>query len=70
MVWYPASGIVIQDNAFDNDNPPAGGDTSETEHLHYRGEWGLLRSQGVQHISILWNLFFDNCAAIRAVGLP
>ncbi len=45
IVWYPASGIVIQDNAFDNDNPPAGGETSETEHLHYRPEWGLLRSQ-------------------------
>ena len=24
LVWSPASGITIQENAFDNNNPPAG----------------------------------------------
>src|SRR6185437_8207395 len=29
IVYHPASGIVIQDNAFDNNNPPAGGASSQ-----------------------------------------
>jgi hypothetical protein len=70
IVWYPASGIVIQDNAFDNDNPPAGGDSSKPNIYITGVNGGFSAANGVQHISILWNLFFNNCAAIRAVAYP
>ena len=70
IVWYPASGIVIQDNAFDNDSPPAGGDTSKPNIYITGVNGGFSAANGVQHISILWNLFFNNCAAIRAVAYP
>src|ERR1700722_4199555 len=70
IVWYPASGIVIQNNAFDNDNPPAGGDTSKPNIYITGMNGGFSAANGVQHISILWNLFFNNCAAIRAVAYP
>src|ERR1700733_2472446 len=70
IVWYPASGIVIQDNAFDNDNPPAGGNSSKPN-IYITGQnGGFSAATGVQHISILWNTFFNNCAAIRAVAYP
>jgi hypothetical protein len=70
IVWYPASGIVIQENAFDNDNPPAGGESSKPN-IYITGQNGdFSAAYGVQHISILWNTFFDNCAAIRAVAYP
>jgi hypothetical protein len=70
IVWYPASGIVIQNNAFDNDNPPAGGESSKPNIYITGVNGGFSAANGVQHISILWNLFFNNCAAIRAVAYP
>jgi hypothetical protein len=70
IVWWPASGIVIQDNAFDSNNPPAGGETSKPG-IYLTGQnGGFSAATGVQHISILWNTFFNNCAAIRAVAYP
>jgi hypothetical protein len=70
LVYYPASGIIIQQNAFDNNNPPAGGASSEAS-IYLTGQnAGFSATTGVQYISILWNTFFDNCAAIRAFVWP
>ena len=66
----PSSGIVIQDNAFDNDNPPAGGASSEPNIWLDGQNSAFTAANGVQHISVQWNTFFNNCAAIRAVRLP
>jgi hypothetical protein len=70
MVYHPASGIVIEDNAFDNNNPPQGGGSSKANIWLDGQNSGFSAATGVQHISILWNTFFDNCAAIRAVAWP
>src|SRR5271156_6589564 len=70
LVYFPASGITIQENAFDNNNPPAGGYSSESN-IYLTGEnGGFSASTGVQNISITWNTFFNNCAAIRAYVWP
>jgi hypothetical protein len=68
LVYNPASGITIQENAFDNNNPPAGGNSSEANIFLTGENWDLTAATGVSHISILWNTFFSNCAAIRADG--
>jgi Chitobiase/beta-hexosaminidase C-terminal domain/Bacterial Ig-like domain (group 2) len=70
LVYYPASGIMIQENAFDNNNPPPGGASSEANIFLTGLNQDFSAANGVQNISILWNLFFDNCAAIRAVAWP
>jgi len=70
LVYYPASGITIQENAFDNNNPPPGGATSEANVFLTGLNEDFSPANGVQNISIVWNLFFDNCAAIRAVAWP
>ncbi len=44
LVYDPASGIVIQDNAFDNDNPPAGGASFRTKYMARRKKCSLYRS--------------------------
>jgi hypothetical protein len=68
LVYYPASGITIQENAFDNNNPPDGGNSSESN-IYLTGQnWNLSAATGVSHITIVWNTFFNNCAAIRADG--
>jgi hypothetical protein len=70
LVWSPASGITIQENAFDNNNPPAGGASSEANIYLNGSNTGFTPDSGVENISILWNTFFDNCAAIRSVAFP
>ena len=70
IVYDPASGIVIQENAFDNNNPPAGGASSQPNIWIDGKNAGFTASTGVQHISVLWNTFFNNCAAIRASAYP
>jgi hypothetical protein len=70
LVYDPASGIVIQDNAFDNDNPPAGGASSEPNIWIDGTNAGFTAASGVQHITVVWNTFFNNCAAIRASAYP
>jgi Chitobiase/beta-hexosaminidase C-terminal domain/Bacterial Ig-like domain (group 2) len=70
LVYYPASGITIQQNAFDNNDPPAGGGGSQAN-IYLGGQnSGFTAATGVQHISVVWNTFFNNCAAIRAVAYP
>jgi hypothetical protein len=70
LLWSPASGITIRENAFDHNNPPAGGASSEAN-IYLNGyNTGFTPDSGVENISILWNTFFDNCAAIRAVAFP
>ena len=70
LVYDPASGIIIQQDAFDNNNPPAGGNSSQAN-IYLDGQnAGFTAATGVQHISIVWNTFFNNCAAIRAVAYP
>jgi hypothetical protein len=70
LVYDPASGIVIQNNAFDNDNPPAGGASSEPNIWIDGTNAGFSAATGVQHITVVWNTFFNNCAAIRASAYP
>jgi Fn3 associated/Bacterial Ig-like domain (group 2) len=70
LVYDPASGIVIQDNAFDNNNPPAGGASSEPNIWIDGTNAGFSAATGVQHITVVWNTFFNNCAAIRASAYP
>jgi Fn3 associated len=70
LVYDPASGIVIQENAFDNDNPPAGGASSEPNIWIDGRNAGFTAATGVQHIAVVWNTFFNNCAAIRASAYP
>ena len=70
LVYYPASGITIQQNAFDNNNPPALSNSSQAN-IYLDGQnAGFTAATGVQHITIVWNTFFDNCAAIRSVAYP
>jgi len=70
LVYYPASGITIQQNAFDNNDPPAGGSSSQAN-IYLDGQnSGFSAATGVQHISVVWNTFFNNCAAIRSVAYP
>jgi hypothetical protein len=70
LVYDPASGIVIQNNAFDNNNPPAGGASSEPNIWIDGTNAGFTPATGVQHIAVLWNTFFNNCAAIRGSAYP
>jgi hypothetical protein len=70
LVYDPASGIVIQNNAFDSNNPPAGGASSEPNIWIDGTNAGFTPATGVQHIAVLWNTFFNNCAAIRASAYP
>ena len=70
LVYDPASGIVIQNNAFDNNNPPAGGASSEPNIWIDGTNAGFTAATGVQHITVVWNTFFNNCAAIRASAYP
>jgi Chitobiase/beta-hexosaminidase C-terminal domain/Bacterial Ig-like domain (group 2) len=70
LVYYPASGITIQQNLFDNNNPPAGGSSSQAN-IYLDGQnAGFTAATGVQHISIVWNTFLNNCAVIRSVAYP
>ncbi len=70
LVYYPASGITIQQNAFDNNNPPALSNSSQAN-IYLDGQnAGFTAATGVQHITIVWNTFFNNCAAIRSVAYP
>lgn len=70
LVYDPSSGIIIQENAFDNNNPPAGGGSSQAN-IYLDGQnAGFTAATGLQHISVVWNTFFNNCAAIRAVAYP
>jgi hypothetical protein len=70
LVYDPASGITIQQNAFDNNNPPAGGNSSQAN-IYLDGQnSGFTAATGNQYISVVWNTFFNNCAAIRAVAYP
>jgi Fn3 associated/Bacterial Ig-like domain (group 2) len=70
LVYDPASGIVIQNNAFDSNNPPAGGASSEPNIWIDGTNAGFSAATGVQHITVVWNTFFNNCAAIRASAYP
>jgi hypothetical protein len=70
LVNYPASGISIQENAFDNNNPPPGGYSSEAN-IYVDGEnYTFTANSGETYLSITWNVFFNNCAAVRAVAWP
>jgi hypothetical protein len=70
LVYDPASGIVIQENAFDNNNPPAGGASSEPNIWIDGRNASFAAATGVQYITVVWNTFFNNCAAIRASAYP
>ena len=70
FVNNPSSGIVIQQNAFDSNDPPAGGSASEAN-IYVDGEnWLFTPSAGATNITIVWNTFFNNCAQTRAVAWP
>ncbi len=70
FVNYPASGIVIQENAFDNNNPPPGGYASQSNIYVDGANWQFTPGSGVTYLTIVWNTFFNNCADVRAVAWP
>ncbi len=68
-VTHPSSGILIQDNYFTLNNPPVGG--AQSQHAIYvDGDQnaGLDAATGASYISILWNVFYNNCTLINAEG--
>ena len=68
-IAHPSSGIVIQYNYFTLNNPPVGGGESlQAVYLDGDGDEGLNPSTGASYISILWNVFYNNCALINAEG--
>ncbi len=68
-VSHPSSGIVIQYNYFTLNNPPVGGaESQQAIYLDGDGNEGLDPSTGASYISILWNVFYNNCALINAEG--
>jgi hypothetical protein len=68
-IAHPASGIVIQYNYFTLNNPPVGGGESlQAVYVDGDGDEGLDPSTGASYISILWNVFYNNCALINAEG--
>ena len=66
-----SSGILIQNNTFDNNNPPAGGASSKAN-IWLDGTVNSTAgaSAGVQYVTIQWNSFWGNCALIRAQTFP
>jgi hypothetical protein len=68
-VTHPSSGIVIQYNYFTLNDPPVGGGQSlQAIYLDGDPNNGLDPSTGASYISILWNVFYHNCARINAEG--
>ena len=68
-VTHPSSGIVIQYNYFTLNDPPVGGGQSlQAIYLDGNHNAGLDPSTGASYISILWNVFYNNCARINAEG--
>ena len=70
FVNYPASGIVIQENAFDNNNPPAGGGSSQSNIYIDGANYLFTPDAGVSYVSITWNTFFNNCFDIQSIAWP
>jgi len=68
-VSAPSSGILIQYNYFTGNNPPVGGAESQ-QAIYLDGDQneGLVASTGASYISILWNVFYNNCVSINAEG--
>jgi hypothetical protein len=68
-VAAPSSGILIQSNYFTLNNPPVGGAESQ-QAIYLDGDQnaGLVPSTGASYISILWNVFYNNCTLINAEG--
>jgi hypothetical protein len=68
-VTHPSSGILIQDNYFTLNDPPVGGGQSlQAIYLDGDHDAGSDPSTGASYISILWNVFYNNCARINAEG--
>jgi Chitobiase/beta-hexosaminidase C-terminal domain/Bacterial Ig-like domain (group 2) len=68
-VTHPSSGIVIQENYFTLNDPPVGGDYSQQAvYLDGLSNNGLDATTGASYISIMWNVFYNNCARINAAG--
>ena len=68
-VTHPSSGIVIQYDYFTLNNPPVGGAQSR-QAIYIDGDQneGLDPATGASYISIVWNVFYNNCALINAEG--
>ena len=68
-VTHPSSGIVIQYSYFTLNDPPVGGGQS-LQAIYIDGDHneGLDPSTGASYISILWNVFYNNCTRINAEG--
>jgi Fn3 associated/Bacterial Ig-like domain (group 2) len=68
-VTHPSSGIVIQYDYFTLNDPPVGGGQSmQAIYLDGNHNEGLDPSTGASYISILWNVFYNNCARINVEG--
>ena len=68
-VTHPSSGIVIQYNYFTLNNPPVGGGQSrQAIYLDGYQNSGPDPTTGASYITIVWNVFYDNCRLINAEG--
>jgi Fn3 associated/Bacterial Ig-like domain (group 2) len=68
----PGSGETFQYNAFYNNNPPWNNALPDSNAAIYLdGENGAgSPSGGVSYISVLWNVFYNNCASIQSNAWP
>jgi hypothetical protein len=71
-VQQPGSGIIIQNNAFYNNDPDWNfSNPNSYPAINLDGDnGGNTPSNGESYVSILWNTFFNNCADIIANGWP
>jgi hypothetical protein len=68
-IAHPASGIIIQYNYFTLNDPPVGGGQSrQAIYLDGYQNLGPDPSTGESYITIVWNVFYDNCRKINAEG--
>ncbi len=67
-VTHPSSGIVIQNNYFTLNDPPAGGYSLHAIYLDGNQEQTVSALNGASYITIVWNVFYNNCAQIIAAG--
>lgn len=67
-VTHPSSGIVMQFNYFTQNNPPVGGYSLHAIYLDGDQEHTVSASNGASYITIVWNVFYNNCALIIAEG--
>lgn len=67
-ITHPSSGITIQDNYFTLNDPPPGTYALQNIYLDGDQEPAVNASYGATYITIVWNVFYNNCAQIIAIA--